>query len=127
MAEYIGENDEFDPSSAVAEAEVLCYRYEVLVASFSSKINHSLIVLTSILAAIVLSALFYFYRPDFTFGSDFRELLPSLWIVLLFSLISTFRYLGILRSARWEAHVALSKQHSMLRRTLDEMELGGRP
>jgi len=127
MAEYIGETDELDPSSAVAEAEVLCYRYEVFIASISSKIKYSLIVFMAIFAAIALSTLVYLPNANFILGADFRELIPSLWVVLLFSLGSTFRYLVILKSARWEAHVALSKQQSVLRRTLDEMGWGGRP
>ncbi|WP_186169908.1 hypothetical protein [Burkholderia gladioli] len=108
--ETIDEIDPRDLPSALAVSEGLTFRYEVLIASLRSRIFGALYILIILICAAFGSVIVYFIPSESKFSAAAWPFIPSLLVIFTFSIAATVRYILSLKSASYEAHVALDLQ-----------------
>lgn len=108
--EYYDVPDEFDAQSAIAASAGLTCRFEVLVASLSSKISGALYAFIALVYAVFGAAFLYFFPTRFEIDSTAYSLMPSLLVILLFAATSAAHYILTLRATRRQAEIVLERQ-----------------
>lgn len=108
---FSDKSDEFDPHSALAASHALTFRFEVLIASLRSKVSSAVFVLF-VLTYATAGAVFLYYSPKFLeiLGAAIHSLIPSLFVILVFALVSTAHYFITLSATLRQANVALRLQ-----------------
>lgn len=107
---------ELDCTTALAVSEGLTFRYEVFIASLTSKILGALNILLALICITFCVIALYFVSSIIEIGESAWPFIPSLLVILVFAIASTARYTQILRTARSEASVALNRQLSAQQR-----------
>ena len=107
--ESSGASDDFDPPSVIAASDGLAFRFEVLIASLTSKISGAIYVLIVLAYGVLGTAFLYFAPSRLEIAAASYSLVPSLLIILLFAVASTAHYVLTLRATRRQAQVALER------------------
>lgn len=89
--ETINEIDDLDTPSLLAVSEGLTFRYEVLLANLTSKINAALYILTALTCGAFGSVFLYFVRSESKFNAAAWPFIPSLLVILAFAIAATDR------------------------------------
>jgi len=116
--------EDFDLQTALAEAERTIFRYEILLASLTSRIIGGLYLLGVLLCIIFGTAFLYLAPSRYEIGASLWHLLPSLLVVLFFAIASTARWMQTLHTAKREGRIALDLQVVAQRRVLEELQRG---